>query len=863
MRIDLLNRWTSRRNPRPGDDDRRDPKGDSWGSDSADRNSSKSNQDRTEFSAPPPGEIPESYRLREPRSTDRRPVNRSAGKGRRLTVRELMAQMNAEDTGGSTNDDTSGNNTAGNNTAGNSTGGSSDRSSAPPPAPQERPTRAHRPVGPRRRPTGNDVTQKIPPVAGPPESVDLSDSATQRRVIEESRGQDAHGSDSPPTPAWLLPEAQRDSAPGSTTADNAPADATAARSPNVPAPRVDETDQFSPSPDDAPTTALPPTPGPTRHDPVRPEPERSGSGQGGTAAEDTAAEDTGDDRRPAAAAIGAPAAAGAAGVGGRGRPHTTRPHATRPDAPRPGRRPLARRITLAGRIMVAFACITALVGTGVVWGYVKSLDGNWRQILALPGDDEDVRNIDAQYGDENYLIVGTDTRAGNNSQLGAGTTDDADGARADTVILVNIPADRSRVVAVSFPRDLQVDRPDCKAWDSASGEYTDEQLYAADQVKLNGVYAEGGPQCLVRVITQMSGLKINRFMAMDFAGFREVVDVIGGVEVCSRVPLYDYELGPILRQPGTHTLNADRALDYVRARNIESEGNGDYGRIKRQQLFMSSLLRSSLSGNVLANPGKINNIVDTFVRYSFVDGVDTKSLVQLAESMQGLDAGRVSFLTIPTSGTSMDGLNNEIPRLDDVDAIFDAIIDDQPLPGEHDSGQMPPDSDDGSRDSDSSGSDDGGPPAPAPAPEPTAPAAPEEVSTTAQNPGNVSVRVLNGTGVGGAAATMSEQLSMYGFNVTGRADASENRPDTVVRYGEGEQDSAATIAAMLPGATIQLDRTVRSGVHVIIGSDFVGAPEAAPAPGTTLTTTQLAQATSPANLPNDLAITNAGDSTCT
>ena len=92
--------------------------------------------------------------------------------------------------------------------------------------------------------------------------------------------------------------------------------------------------------------------------------------------------------------------------------------------------------------MVAIACVMALVGTGFVWGYMKSKNSDWRTIAAVDPDDTNIRNKDAQYGDETYLIVGTDTRGGQNSRVGAGTTADAEGARSDTVILVNIPANR-------------------------------------------------------------------------------------------------------------------------------------------------------------------------------------------------------------------------------------------------------------------------------------------------------------------------------------------------------------------------------------------------------------------------------------
>ncbi len=500
-----------------------------------------------------------------------------------------------------------------------------------------------------------------------------------------------------------------------------------------------------------------------------------------------------------------------------------------------------------GRTLVALSCVMVLFGVGYMWNIKRSWDGSWNTTAAINADDPNIRNKDAQYGDETYLIVGTDSRFGKNAQIGGGDSDTIEGIRADTILLVNIPADRSRVVAVSWPRDLQVDRPACAEWDPETGAFGTE-VPAAENVKLNSIYAVGGPPCLVKTLTQMSGLNINHFIAMDFEGFEKVVNAIGGVSVCSTVPLYDYELGYILRRAGTKKLTGKHALNYVRARNISAEGNGDYGRIKRQQLFMSALLRSTLSSDVLTNPAKLNKIVNTFIQYSTVDGVDTDSLIQLANSMQGVEAGRVTFLTIPTQGTSEDGENNEIPRTEDIDAIFNAIIDDKPLPGE----KQPAAADRNTTTVKE-------------APATTArPSSLGQAEATAQYPANVSVRVLNGSGVGGTARNVMDRLISYGFDVPGIADASSNRTDTVVRYGTGEKDSAATVAAMFPGARIQEDRTVKAGVEVIVGADYAGTSllQSPPTPGSTISVGQLAQANTNSDLPNDLAVTNAGDTTC-
>ncbi|GAB2665801.1 hypothetical protein GCM10027169_29910 [Gordonia jinhuaensis] len=501
-------------------------------------------------------------------------------------------------------------------------------------------------------------------------------------------------------------------------------------------------------------------------------------------------------------------------------------------------------------------CVLSLVGTGVVWGYLKHTNGQWNNITAVDSSDRNIRNIGAQSGDQNYLIVGTDTRSGMNGDVGAGTTADAGGARSDTVILVNIPASRSRVVAVSFPRDLQIDRPSCQSWNNDTGTYDPTTVVPAETgAKLNTAYGFGGPKCAVQVLTKMTGLNINHFIAMDFYGFEQVVNKIGGVRVCSTTPLYDYELGNILSRPGSYTLRGPRALNYVRARTIETEGNGDYGRIKRQQLFLSSMLRSLLSGNVLSNPSKLNGIISTFIKYSKVDNISTDNLLDLAQSMQGLQAGRVTFLTIPTAGTTTDGANNEIPRTDDINAIFNAIIDDQPLPGEAEL-----------KKTDDSTKKKRPTPAPSSAPKSTDTAStdqtPVEVTATAQSSGDVGVRVLNGTGGVGVATGVSNVMSNDGFDVRGVADASELYPSTVVRYGPGQEDAAATVAAMFADATIQPDDNVKSGVEVIVGKDYKDDLRSAPTPGGSLTAAKLPQSNEHSALPDDLSVTNAADTTC-
>ena len=499
-----------------------------------------------------------------------------------------------------------------------------------------------------------------------------------------------------------------------------------------------------------------------------------------------------------------------------------------------------KRLRFAARAAVAFVSVLALLGNGAVWGYVRSTEAGFSQIAALDTESSDIVDPTGQTGDETYLIVGTDTRAGASGAVGAGTVDDAEGARADTVILVNIPADRSRVVAVSFPRDLDVERPVCRGWDSATGEYDSELYPAAEGDKLNATYALGGPKCLVKVIQKISGLKIGHFVGIDFAGFESMVDEIGGVQVCTSVPLIDNELGPLIETPGTHTLDGKRALDYVRARKIDSEGNSDYGRISRQQKFLSSLLRSTLSNKVLLDPGKLNGFIGAFTRATFVENVNAESLVKLGRSMRNVEAGAVSFLTVPTAGTNDWG--NEIPRTDDIEAIFTAIIDDLPLPGEK-------------REED-------------PAEVVSAPPAEPLPAQLAIDPSTVSVQISNASGLSGLAARTAEEVAAYGFPVYSVGNyASGTSTQTVIRFSAGQEIDAATVASAFPGSVLQEappSTQLGSIVEVVLGTSFDGAVVAPTPVGTQLAPMEIqTRSEASVELPADLAITNAADDLCT
>ncbi|MBK1784858.1 LCP family protein [Prauserella cavernicola] len=339
------------------------------------------------------------------------------------------------------------------------------------------------------------------------------------------------------------------------------------------------------------------------------------------------------------------------------------------------------RTLLAARVTAITLAVLVFIATGIAWGAKTWFNSQFNEIAALDQNSKDIQNAQGQLGDENFLIVGSDTREGAEVEDNVGDPDGVPGARSDTVMLAHIPKDRKRAVVVSFPRDLEISRPECERWNPETGEYG-EVVDAADVVKLNSAFNVGGPRCVTKVIQQISGMAINHFVGIDFNGFKGMVDAVGGVTVHIDEPMEDQELGMIVAETGDVVLRGDQALNFVRARKVYSDPTfSDYGRMSRQQEFMSSLLSATLSRDVLLDVGKLTGFVNAFARSTFGENIGVDQLLTLAQSMQGLSAGAVEFMTVPTVGEANENSNEELLEQDTAD-LFKALIDNTPLPGE-------------------------------------------------------------------------------------------------------------------------------------------------------------------------------------
>nr|WP_158884714.1 LCP family protein [Amycolatopsis anabasis] len=333
----------------------------------------------------------------------------------------------------------------------------------------------------------------------------------------------------------------------------------------------------------------------------------------------------------------------------------------------------------AGRITAVALAALVFLATGALWGTKTWFNNKFNEIAALDENSSDIQDAAGQRGDENFLIVGSDTRAGAVPGQDVGDEDGVPGARSDTIMLAHIPADRQRAVVVSFPRDLEIKRPECDRWDPVKADYTAEKVPGEKITKLNTTYSVGGPRCTLKWVQQLTGMKINHFIGIDFNGFKGMVDAVQGVTVHLDKPVDDTTLGMVISQTGDVTISGDQALNFVRARHVKGDVTSDYGRIKRQQQFISSLLQKVMSHGVLTDPGQLSAFVTAFAGATFGDNIGVDQMLTLGQSMKGMDASKVNFLTVPTTGES-NSRGNEVLIESKAAAIFRALIANGPMP---------------------------------------------------------------------------------------------------------------------------------------------------------------------------------------
>lgn len=322
-----------------------------------------------------------------------------------------------------------------------------------------------------------------------------------------------------------------------------------------------------------------------------------------------------------------------------------------------------------GLTVLVLLVILSLVA---VYAYRK-LNGN-----LVTGDYDDVfveprPTEEAVEGDPiDILVMGSDSREGDNNVDGLTGL----GNRSDTTILIHLSADRKRAYGVSIPRDALVERPDCK--DPETGEI----IPGGTGEQWNAAFGVGGPGCTVSQFEQLSGIRVEYTVVVDFSGFKDIVDAVGGVTICVPETIHDDTTG-ITLEAGERVADGDEALDYVRLRTGKNEAGedavdgSDPGRIKRQQAFIAAMSKEIVSADTLANPKKLFDVLDAATKSIEITGADDlMDLAKLGYQFRGIGTDKIQFLTIPWKYTP-DFLRVEL--LPEGADVWDRIAHDEPL----------------------------------------------------------------------------------------------------------------------------------------------------------------------------------------
>ncbi|MYW00060.1 LytR family transcriptional regulator [Streptomyces sp. SID3343] len=305
-------------------------------------------------------------------------------------------------------------------------------------------------------------------------------------------------------------------------------------------------------------------------------------------------------------------------------------------------------------------CLVA--GSVVVYVLYRKLDGNitTQDLTQQIGPEQERPKIEA-HDAVNIVMMGSDDRSGQNKQygdIGEGTQ------RSDTTILLHLAADRKSSVAVSIPRDLMVDIPSCTRDDgSKSRPYRDQ---------FNHAFEVGGAACTIKTIEQMTQVRVDHHIVIDFSGFKQMVDAVDGVEVCLSEPMRDVA-AKIDLPAGQQKLDGEQALGFVRARKNVDDGS-DTQRMTRQQRFLAALVKKVKVGDMLTQPWKLYNLLDAGTRSITADpGLNTLGeLMDLADSIKGIPNDKVAFLTVPRQQYRLDRNRDELVQ-PKANMLFEAI----------------------------------------------------------------------------------------------------------------------------------------------------------------------------------------------
>lgn len=414
--------------------------------------------------------------------------------------------------------------------------------------------------------------------------------------------------------------------------------------------------------------------------------------------------------------------------------------------PPPKRR---RRVPRWLKVTTLVLLVAANLGVlAVLWAIQTGED-----VLATANTDSAVSDVldPATGGSLTFLIVGSDSREGLDDLTNFGAVG---GERGDVIMLVQLDSNSSDPRILSVPRDLWVDIP------------------GHGSNRINAAYAFGGPSLMVETIRQNLDLSVNHYVEIDFVGFRDLVDELGGIQIEFANPARDVKSGLDVGA-GTQTLDGQMALAYARSRSYQELRNGtwvsvdanDIGRTGRQREVISAILSELKSPGSIAEAG---DIASAMAEHMTIDSaLASSSVASLFWDFKGVLTGSIDGSTLPTRGTTIEGRSVLLPKEPEASELLADFRAGQALSAEQ-----------------------------------------------------LHVEVLNGNGVPGAAGAMSEVLEDHGFDVESVGDAARSDySETTIIVPEGSEDGQAILSAL--GFGVVQRGTVDNGIDavVIVGAD--------------------------------------------
>ncbi|MDQ0373230.1 LCP family protein [Cellulomonas humilata] len=347
----------------------------------------------------------------------------------------------------------------------------------------------------------------------------------------------------------------------------------------------------------------------------------------------------------------------------------------------------SRRLRTHGVARAIALGVTAVVvfGASGVAAVAAKLNGNMDKVdvsalvnpMPTPTKEPDPDDPNAGQA-VNLLILGSDQRDGLNGEIGG----DTEGMRSDTTMVLHISADRSRVELVSIPRDSLVDIPSCTMTNGKTTRATHGMFNSAFATGWdNGGDMTSAAACTINTVQLNTGLTIDHFVVVDFAGFQQMVDSIGGVPMCIPHDMSS-EQAQLELAAGFQTLDGPTALAYARARKGPGVGDGsDTNRIGNQQKLIAAMVREVLSRDVLTNPQKLISFLSAATGSLTTDsGMSIGNMTGLAYNLRNISSGNITFMTIPFAAAKSDP--NRVEWTSAADAVWANMVADTPALGE-------------------------------------------------------------------------------------------------------------------------------------------------------------------------------------